>query len=318
VDRYDIGDLLTKIPLEDVLSLLGVEMERRGGQTRALCPFHQDTRPSLNLYSASGGSQAHYHCFACGAHGNAIDIVKHVEGLDFLPAVQWLAKRFGLKPLRDLTNSRSENKAAIETALNFALRTFDALHNSEQFKLWCNERLFDPGFLFNEGLRCISSGVLVQNLQAKDLGERAELLDGLQKLGLIKRLRSSSPVEQGKLELLDQFQDCFHDGRIIIPIRSGNAKRTEIVGFAGRAIQDVPAEGAAKYLLTQGFEKADHLFNSPDAFKSVAESLENDRPATLYLVEGFFDALRLKALGQPAVALMGISLGNGQFEKLKR
>ncbi|MFC4789103.1 MULTISPECIES: CHC2 zinc finger domain-containing protein [Giesbergeria] len=40
------------------------------------------------LYPADGSSPAHYHCFACGTHGSAIDLVKQVEGLEFLPTVQ--------------------------------------------------------------------------------------------------------------------------------------------------------------------------------------------------------------------------------------
>ncbi|SOD25642.1 DNA primase, catalytic core [Variovorax sp. YR752] len=318
MDRYDIGDLLTKVPLEDVVKRLGIETERRGVQTRALCPFHQDTRPSLNLYPVDGSSQAHYHCFACGAHGNAIDLVKQVEGLDFLPAVQWLARQFGIKPLRDKISRRVERNVASETALDFAQRTFNAEHDVERFKNWCDERGFEHEFLFGQGLRCITRGVLVEALQAKSTGERAELIDGLQSIGLIKRLRSHSVTEQGKLELPDQFQDCFHDGRVVIPIRSGDSKRTEVVGFAGRALQGVPPEGVAKYLLTPGFEKAAYLFNEPEAFKAVAEALKNDKPARLYLVEGFLDALRLQSLGQPAVALMGISLGKGQFERLTK
>lgn len=318
MDRYDIGDLLTKVPLEDVVKRLGLETERRGVQTRALCPFHQDTRPSLNIYPADGSSQAHYHCFACGAHGSAIDLVKQVEGLDFLPAVQWLARQFGIKPLRDQVSRRAERKAASETALDFALRTFETQHDDERFKNWCDERGFEHEFLFAQGLRCITRGVLVESLQAKPMGERAELIDVLQSLGLIKRLRPLSTIEQGKLELLDQFQDYFHDGRVVIPIRSGDIKRTEVVGFAGRALQDVPREGVPKYLLTPGFEKAAYLFNEPEAFKAAADASKNGRPARLYLVEGFLDALRLQALGQPAVALMGTSLGKGQFERLAK
>lgn len=89
--RYDVGDLLAKLQLEAVVQRLGIVTERRGATTQGLCPFHQDTHPSLNLYPADGATTAHYHCYACGAHGNAIDLVKKVQGLDFLPAVQWLA-----------------------------------------------------------------------------------------------------------------------------------------------------------------------------------------------------------------------------------
>ncbi|WP_251259270.1 hypothetical protein, partial [Enterobacter hormaechei] len=65
-----------------------------------------------------------------------------------------------------------------------------------------------------------------------------------------------------------------------------------------------PSE-APKYRLTPGFKKAEHLFNAQAAFAGVTAQLKADMPSTLYLVEGFLDALRLESLGQHAVALMG-------------
>ncbi|MGH6646774.1 CHC2 zinc finger domain-containing protein [Aquabacterium sp.] len=317
MDRFDIGDLLTKAPLEDVVRRLGIETESRGPQTRALCPFHQDTKPSLNLYPAGGNSPEHYHCFACGAHGNAIDLVKQIEGLDFLPAVQWLAQQFGIRSPRRRSSRKVEHQVTSELALDFALRIFNEHHDSQRFKAWCEERAFDATFLHDQGLRCITRAVLVEGLQAKSVGERAELIDGLQTLGLIKRLRSMSKADQLKLDLADQFHDYFHDGRVVIPIRNAEAKRSVVVGFAGRALQNVPPEGVPKYLLTAGFEKAKHLFNAAAAFAAVREKLKSGEPATLYLVEGFLDALRLQYLGQDAVALMGISLSKEQFNLLQ-
>ncbi|CAN7599780.1 CHC2 zinc finger domain-containing protein [Polaromonas sp. LjRoot131] len=316
--RYDVGDLLAKIPLEDVVQRLGMATERRGAITQALCPFHQDTRPSLNLYSADGANTAHYHCFACGAHGNAVDLVKKVLGLEFLPAVQWLGQQFGIKAPSRQSKRRAANAATSETALKFALRVYDEQHDDSRFKAWCAEREFDRNFLYEEGLRCITRGVLVDTLQYKSVGERAELTDGLQTLGLIKRLHQRSEPVQGKLNLHDQFQDCFHDGRMIIPIRGGTAKQSELLGFAGRALQSMPPEGVAKYLLTSGFEKAKALFNEPAAFGAVKQALKAHLPAKLYLVEGFLDALRLKSLGLPVVALMGTSLGKEPMERLKK
>jgi len=318
VDRFDIGDLLTKVPLEDVARRLGIETERRGAQTRALCPFHQDTKPSLNLYPADGGSPAHYHCFACGAHGNAIDLVKQIEGLEFFPAAQWLAQQFGIRSPRRRSPDHSKHQATIDAARDFALRKFDEHHDIQQFETWCRGRGFDTGFLYSLGLRCITRAVLIESLQAKSIGERAELIDGLQKLGLIRRLRSKAKADQLKLDLVDQFHDYFHDGRVVIPIRTADAKRPVVVGFAGRALQNVPPEGGAKYLLTAGFEKGRHLFNASSAFEAVRNKVKSGQPATLYLVEGFLDALRLQYLGQQAVALMGIGLSKEQFNLLQK
>lgn len=315
--RYDVGDLLAKLQLEDVVQRLGIATERRGVTTQALCPFHQDTRPSLNLYPADGTSTAHYHCFACGAHGSAIDLVKKVQGLEFLPAVQWLAQQFGIKAPSRRSRQQAAKTAVSETALKFALRIYDEQHDDLRFTTWCAERDFDRNFLYGQGLRCITHGVLVEALKSKSVGERAELTDGLQTLGLIKRLYQRSASVQGKLNLHDQFQDCFHDGRVVIPIRGGTATQPELLGFAGRALQGVPPEGVAKYLLTSGFEKAKVLFNEPAAFNAVKLALKAHLPVKLYLVEGFLDALRLHSLGLPAVALMGTSLGKEPMERLK-
>lgn len=315
--RYDVGDLLAKLPLDGVVQRLGIVTERRGATTQALCPFHEDTRPSLNLYPADGPSPAHYHCFACGAHGSSIDLVKKVQGLEFLPAVQWLAQQFGLKAPSRPSKQQAAKAATSETALKFALRIYDEQHDDLRFTAWCAERKFERNFLYEQGLRCITRGVLVEALQSKSVGERAELIDGLQTLGLVKRLHQRSAPVQGKLNLHDQFQDCFHDGRVVIPIRGGTAKQPVLLGFAGRASQSVPPEGVAKYLLTTGFEKAKVLFNEPAAFDAVKQALKAQLPARLYLVEGFLDALRMQSLGLPAVALMGTSLGKEPLERLK-
>ena len=316
--RYDVGDLLAKLQLEDVVQRLGMATQRRGATTQALCPFHQDTRPSLNLYPADGATAAHYHCFACGAHGNAIDLVKEVQGLEFLPALQWLAQQFGIKAPSRQSKQLAAKAAASETALKFALRIYDEQHDDLRFTAWCAERDFERNFLYERGLRCITRGVLVEALQSKSVGERAELIDGLQTLGLVKRLHQRSAPVQGKLNLHDQFQDCFYDGRVVIPISGGTTKQPELLGFAGRALQSVPPEGVAKYLLTSGFEKAKILFNEPAAFDAVKLALKTHLPARLYLVEGFLDALRLQSLGLPAVALMGTSLGKEPMERLKK
>lgn len=314
--RYDIGDLLAKVPLEEVLQRLGLKTERRGASIQALCPFHQDTKPSLNVYPADRASMAHYHCYACGAHGNAIDLVKKVHGVDFLPAVQWLAQQFGIKSPSRQSKQRGSEIAGRDAALKFALRIYDEKHDDVRFQAWCEERGFDRDPLYNLGLRCITSGVLVEALQSRSVGERAELTDGLQTIGLVKRLYQRSAPHQLKLNLHDQFQDCFHDGRIVIPIQGGTIKQPQWLGFAGRSLQSVPPEGVAKYLLTAGFEKAKVLFNEPAAFDAVRQAQKANVPARLYLVEGFLDALRLHTLGLPAVALMGTSLGNQPMERL--
>lgn len=318
MEKYDINEILDKAPLQDVARYLGIQVERRGAAQRAICPFHQDTKPSLNLFPADTKGPAHYHCFACGAHGHAIDLVKQVQGVEFLPAVQWLAKTFGIQGKRISGSEGTVAKSVTENALTFAQHVFDKYHDAERFHAWCAERFFDPVFLYREGLRCISQSVLVSELETKAHGVRLELVDGLLSLGLLVRLRTQANPTQLQLTFPDQFRDYFYDGRILIPIRSGQGKASKVEGYAGRSLDSVPAEGIAKYLLSPGIRKAEQLFNAHQAFPAIAAELKAGNVSTLYIVEGFLDALRFQFLGLHAVALMGTSLSDKQFERLKQ
>lgn len=324
MERYDVNEVLNRSPLKDVARRLGMELERKGKDVRALCPFHQDTQPSLILYQADSNSPEHFHCFSCGAHGTAIDLVKRREGLEFLPAIEWLARNFGIAP--NSINSRQKKSLRTsgvsvgtkEAAIQFALAAFDQAHDGVKFNDWCNARKFEPNFLYSRGLRYIRNEVLTRALQKKSRGQQTELLDGLEALGLVRRLRTAASPAQGKLRFAEQFRDYFYDGRVIIPIRAVTNGKIDIVGFAGRSTEQLPREGTAKYLLTPGFDKSNYLYNADQTLIKVEKSLSNGNPETIYLVEGFMDALRLASFGLNSVALMGVSLSNPQQEILKK
>ncbi|PPU11967.1 CHC2 zinc finger domain-containing protein [Xanthomonas arboricola] len=314
---YDVEALLEKVTLEDLVNRLGLKTERRGHQITAVCPFHQDTRPSLNLYAAAKGMPAHHHCFACGAHGNAIDLVKQVNGSDFKASVEWLAQQYNVQPTRGEPGS-AQTRGRKLSALDFALQQLDRNHDAGEFERWCVKRGFDKEFLYNKGLRCIAGPMLVAATKRRALGERLELLDGLLELGLVRRLRTVDETPQLKLDYSYQFNDYFADGRIVIPVYGAEKGPPKLVGFAGRLLDAAAASDAPKYRLTPGFKKAEHLFNAQAAFAGVSTQLKADKPSTLYLVEGFLDALRLEYLGQHAVALMGTSLSKEQYRLLSR
>jgi len=105
---------------------------------------------------------------------------------------------------------------------------------------------------------------------------------------------------------------CFKGmmaGRIVIPIH--NAKG-ELVAYAGRAVKKSDEETRGKYLLPSGFAKSVEVFN----FHRVATKKKLLREYGLIVVEGFFDAIKLSALGyENVVALMGITMSEVQ-EKL--
>ena len=318
---YELDEVLSKAELPDIARRLGMDVEQRGVNLVAKCPFHADTRPSLVLYPSEGSNPSHFHCFSCNAHGFAVDLVKQVHGEEFKPAIEWIARSLGIAPKRSYSGKSETEKSTREEAFTFALKVFDQWHDEKGFVDWCRSRRFDRDFLYNQGLRCLPVGSgLVRALDAESFGRQQALIDGLESAGLLTRLRPEVKLgPQGKLNLREQFRDYFHDGRILIPIRAADNK---IVAFSGRyrpgKEPNSKADGeTAKYLLTPGFRKAEVLFNVHQARQVIRASVKaGNHSPVLYVVEGFLDALRLQALNLPTVAVMGSSLSDKQRDGL--
>lgn len=82
MDRFDIQKL-RELPIEGVAERLGLRVQKH----KALCPFHQDSHPSLTFRLSSNT----FHCFVCGAQGGTIDLAMHILGYSFIDACKWLA-----------------------------------------------------------------------------------------------------------------------------------------------------------------------------------------------------------------------------------
>ena len=86
----------TAVNAREAAQLYGVAVNRCG---MALCPFHNDHHPSLLV------ADDHYHCFACGAHGDVIDLAANLFGLSLYDAARKLAADFHLAPDKPLPES---------------------------------------------------------------------------------------------------------------------------------------------------------------------------------------------------------------------
>ena len=97
--RFDdafVDDLRGRVGLVDLIGR-EVTLKRRGHEHLGLCPFHKEKTPSFTVVEGKG----FYHCFGCGAHGDAFKWMMEIHGLDFVEAVEELAVRAGLAPDRD-------------------------------------------------------------------------------------------------------------------------------------------------------------------------------------------------------------------------
>ena len=81
IEKYVI-DRLEATPIEGVAERLGLQVNRH----KCLCPFHEDSRPSLTFNTYKN----RYRCFVCDAHGGVIDLVRHIRNCGFREACQWL------------------------------------------------------------------------------------------------------------------------------------------------------------------------------------------------------------------------------------
>src|SRR5947208_5276146 len=91
-------------------------LRKVGARYTGLCPFHQEKTPSFSVSPDRGT----YHCFGCGAGGDAISFVEETEGVDFVGAIEWLADRFGVpleydesSPAADAARKRRERLHAL-------------------------------------------------------------------------------------------------------------------------------------------------------------------------------------------------------------
>lgn len=97
----------TSVNTREAAEHYGIEVNRYG---KALCPFHNDQHPSMVVYDD------HYHCFACGEHGDVIDLVASLYGLPVYDAANKLAYDFGISqdkpPAKEMAEKRNRKREA--------------------------------------------------------------------------------------------------------------------------------------------------------------------------------------------------------------
>lgn len=307
--------LLTTVKLEDLCERLGIETKRAGSSVKAICQFHKDTKPSMELYDDNPEKSA-FHCFSCGAHGDIFALVKEVKDVDFRESHKWLCDEFNIKvdKPRAITNEQSSNPldGVIANVYQYALDFYRRYQNEIRLKAFLTERGYNYEFGANVGL-CLAGGrSLVSHLDSLEYPEYTHKLyvfDKYESAGLIKKNLVRDNVNETKnLRLENLYYDHFRNERLLFPIKNRGG---EIQGFAGRLTSQ---SAGPKYLFSKGMNKSNLLYRSENAFVNVEKSRK--KIVSLFICEGLFDALRLESLGFNSVAVLGASLTDGQCEQL--
>ncbi|MDP8994761.1 MAG: DNA primase, partial [Pseudomonadota bacterium] len=270
-----------------------VKLIRAGREYKACCPFHQEKTPSFTVNDEKG----FYHCFGCGAHGDAIRWLTDARGLPFMDAVKELAEAAGMDvPAPDpRAQAKAERASSLYEVMEAAARWFeDQLGGLEgaEARAYLERRGIgeDTRRRFGFGYAPDAKGRLRAAL--KEFGN-----DRLVEAGLLI-------APEDEREPYDRFR-----GRLMIPIRD---QRGRVIAFGGRIL----GEGEPKYLNspdTPLFDKGRTLYNLDRAGPASREAKR------LVVVEGYMDVIALDQGGiGEAVAPLGTALTERQIERLWR
>ncbi|MFQ5534188.1 MAG: DNA primase, partial [Sphingomonadales bacterium] len=289
-----LDELRARLSLAEIVGRK-VKLRRQGREHAGLCPFHNEKTPSFTVSE----DKQFYHCFGCGAHGDAIRFVTETEGLSFPEAVEKLAGQAGLvaPPSSPAERAREQKRASLADVVEIASDWFEsqlATAQGGRARDYLARRGLDPATIrkFRIGFAPDRRTALKSALSARDVSERQLIEAGL----LI------APDEGG--ESYDRFRN-----RIMFPIAD---RRGRIVAFGGRTL----GEARAKYLNspeTALFTKGRLLYNLHGA-RAVSRNA-----GTVIAVEGYMDVIALAQAGfEHAVAPLGTAITEHQLHELWR
>ena len=271
-----------------------VKLIRTGREWKACCPFHNEKTPSFTVNDDKG----FYHCFGCGAHGDAIRFLTDNRGMPFMDAVKELAAKAGMDvPAPDpAARERADRASSLTDVMGEVAKWYaDQLNGiaGAHARDYLKRRDIDAATVqrFGIGLAPDSRNALKRALA--HLGE-----DKLVETGMLIQ-----PEEGGK-DSYDRFR-----GRLMIPIRDA---RGRVIAFGGRIL----GEGEPKYLNspdTPLFDKGRTLYNIDRA------SPASRAAKRLIVVEGYMDVIALDRAGiAEAVAPNGTAVTEAQLERMWR
>lgn len=286
----------------DVVDVISeyVQLTKRGRNWFGLCPFHGEQTPS---FSVTQDKQI-FHCFGCGAGGNAITFVMDIEQIPFQEAVSKLGARVGIElevePSAISVEPVSKEESHMKEAHTFAMDYYHHLllntEEGEQALHYLEERGFSQALIEQYGIGWALPG---WDSLTTLLARKGFDLDEMEKCGLIIR-------KENKDEYFDRFRE-----RIMFPIKN---EFGHVIGFSGRVLKKDSQD--AKYMNSPEspiFQKSKILYNLDVARPIIRKKRK------VIVMEGFMDVMAAAKAGiTNTVGTMGTSLTQQHVSKLKR
>jgi len=295
-----LDELRSRVSLSGVIGRT-TRLTKAGHEFKACCPFHNEKSPSFTVNDLKG----FYHCFGCGAHGDAIRWMTDQRGLSFMDAVKELAAEAGMEvPAADpRAAAAAEQRDSLHDVMAAAQGWFVAslaAPEGDKARAYLSTRGFDVPTISRFGFGYAPEG---RQAMKAALGQFPEAM--LIEAGL--RIVVDDPNSSAKREPYDRFR-----GRLMLPIEDA---RGRVIAFGGRILESGKTD-APKYLNspdTPLFDKGRTLYNLHRAGPASRQT------GRLVVVEGYMDVIALAAAGiADAVAPLGTALTERQIEMLWR
>lgn len=275
IDKTSIENLKQRLDIVDIVGSY-LELKKNGANYKCVCPFHNDTTPSLVV----SPSKQIYHCFACGAGGDSIKFVMEYEKLTYPETIEKLANMVNFS-LTYTTNEgvKKEDRKLMETLNLFYVKQLD-------------KTPFAKEYLAKRGI----SEASIEKFEIGYAPASFATLDFLSSRGYAM----SESIEYGVAGIGESNQPYARFiERVTFPIYTPSNR---LVGFGGRTLSNHPA----KYVnspQTKHFNKSQLLYG----YHLAKESIHKRKK--IIITEGYLDVIMLHQAGfTHAVATLGTAL----------
>ncbi|EPT8873011.1 DNA primase [Cronobacter dublinensis] len=295
IPRVFINDLLARTDIVDLIDAR-VKLKKQGKNYHACCPFHNEKTPSFTV----NGEKQFYHCFGCGAHGNAIDFLMNYDKLEFVETVEELAAMHNLEvPFEagsgptQIERHQRQTLYELLDGLNGFYRQALQAQKAEPARQYLAKRGLSESVIERFAIGYAPPG---WDNALKRFGTNSENRQSLIDAGML--------VTNDKGRSYDRFRE-----RVMFPIRD---KRGRVIGFGGRVLGDA----LPKYLNspeTDIFHKGRQLYGLYEVQQS------DPNPPRLLVVEGYMDVVALSQYDiNYAVASLGTATTAEHIQMLFR
>ncbi len=274
----------------DIVDIIGerIPLEKKGKNYWAVCPFHDDTSPSLSI----SREKQIYTCFSCHATGTVYTFLMDYENMTFPEVINYLGERIGIET-KSFKMKKKDSK-------------YDKYYEIYDFcvKYYQNNLSTEVGVEARNYLQ--ERGITEEIIKEFQIGLSLNSSDDLTKLLTLKKYDLTDLNTIG----ISNYGHDIYSNRIMFPLHDPSGK---VVGFSGRIYGH---DKSSKYVNTKEtpiFTKGECLYHYHIAKEEARISKK------VIIMEGFMDVIRASTIGvKNTIALMGTALTNEQLRLIKR